>query len=368
MVTCCLLEIISSQDQFNYVLVSFYLGFVQAVRLMPDQNCIKKSERYNGRNKAFQDGTLLVKRMISRKPSNLYLKGSSETSRKITPFNFKTYELHKPSHIKDLDISFMEWLIGFTEGDGSFIVSKGKVSFDITQSLDDIQVLHKIKDKQGFGNILTRPEPLRNVGFFYVTGKENFIRLAHIFNGNLCSIYKRDQFAKWQEVLNAQYQVNIGLMPSTMEPSLQTSWLSGFIDAEGSLEFRLRDCRTSKQGKAPMITQTIGQKHKEIQSRIRSLFVRGDKNIRHDPSWNGYQLHLSSFRTLDSPINLANNYLSQHNLKTEKIRRYYKWRDFQKLINERKHLTKEGLLIQAKQSKVKGLKIQSKYEPRESTS
>ena len=42
--------------------------------------------------------------------------------------------------------SFLEWLIGFTEGDGSFVLnSRGTPVFVITQSTSDIQILHYIQ-------------------------------------------------------------------------------------------------------------------------------------------------------------------------------------------------------------------------------
>ncbi len=84
-----------------------------------------------------------------------------------------------------MNSQFLEWFVGFTEGDGSFIVSKNKVYFDITQSLSDIQVLYYIKKELGFGKVLIREEEHRNVGVFYVSSKENFTNLIHIFNGNL---------------------------------------------------------------------------------------------------------------------------------------------------------------------------------------
>lgn len=37
-----------------------------------------------------------------------------------------------------------------------------------------------------------RKEESRNVGVFYVSSKENFTRLIHIFNGNLCTYYKKN--------------------------------------------------------------------------------------------------------------------------------------------------------------------------------
>jgi hypothetical protein len=73
-------------------------------------------------------------------------------------------------------------------------VSKNKVYFDITQSLSDIQVLYYIKKQLGFGKVLIRKEEDRNVGVFYVSSAENFTRLIHIFNGNICTNYKKEQF------------------------------------------------------------------------------------------------------------------------------------------------------------------------------
>jgi len=84
--------------------------------------------------------------------------------------------------------------VGFTEGDGSFIISKNKVYFDITQNLNDIGVLYYIKNQLGFGKILMKSESHRNVGVFYVSSKENFSRLTAIFNGNLSSSYKKESF------------------------------------------------------------------------------------------------------------------------------------------------------------------------------
>ena len=68
-------------------------------------------------------------------------------------------------------VAFLEWFIGFTEGDGSFIVSKDKVYFEITQSMVDLDIFYHIKDQLGFGKVLIRDEPERHVGVFYVSGK-----------------------------------------------------------------------------------------------------------------------------------------------------------------------------------------------------
>ena len=60
------------------------------------------------------------------------IKGSSETIRETT-FDFSKYKEKSVTHKKNIDPSFLEWFIGFFEGDGSFIVSKSPLFFIISQ-------------------------------------------------------------------------------------------------------------------------------------------------------------------------------------------------------------------------------------------
>jgi len=50
-----------------------------------------------------------------------------------------------PQHIKSYDPKFINWFVGFTEGDGSFVVDNNtnRISFIITQK--DPKVLYYIK-------------------------------------------------------------------------------------------------------------------------------------------------------------------------------------------------------------------------------
>jgi len=46
-------------------------------------------------------------------------------------------------------------VIGFVEGDGSFIVAKrGNIFFVITQDSRDVQVLNMVQDVLGFGKVI----------------------------------------------------------------------------------------------------------------------------------------------------------------------------------------------------------------------
>ena len=117
-------------------------------------------------------------------PSNL---GSSETTREAPlyqAFSFDYYfEHYKPQHIKSKNSTFLEWFIGFSEGDGSFIVSKQRCYFIINQK--DIKLLYNIRTSLGFGQVITYSQNNRTYGRYVVQDQKNCKRLTHIFNGNL---------------------------------------------------------------------------------------------------------------------------------------------------------------------------------------
>lgn len=87
----------------------------------------------------------------------IYSKISTETVN--NPFNFTDFylEYNKKYSTNNMpSTSFLQWFIGFTEGDGSFIVSSsGNLMFVITQSTTDIQVLNYIQQQLGFGRVIS---------------------------------------------------------------------------------------------------------------------------------------------------------------------------------------------------------------------
>ena len=279
---------------------------------------------------------------VNQQETLIQNKGSSETTRDIT-YNFEKYSYLIPQHKKKMNSQFLEWFLGFTEGDGSFIVSKNKVYFDITQSLSDIQVLYYIKKELGFGKVLIREEEHRNVGVFYVSSKENFSNLIHIFNGNLSIHYKKEQFKVWLDTYNKQYSMNITFKDQLVKPSLYRGWISGFVDAEGSFYGRVKSCSTSKLRKAPHLTFQVSQKEFDIIKALRDIFLNTDtldlKNIRYDKSWEGWTFHCSSF----TKLKVIRNYFSRYELKTKKSLSYTKWCKIHDMILNKEHLTLEGL-------------------------
>jgi hypothetical protein len=67
---------------------------------------------------------------------------------------------------------------------------------------------------------------------------------------------------------------------------LNTAWLTGFIDAEGSFSARIRPCKISRLGKAPHLSLTISQKDDSILKEIRKMILGSNStsNISYDKS------------------------------------------------------------------------------------
>lgn len=142
------------------------------------------------------------------------------------------------------------------------------------------------------------------------------------------------------DVFNAQYNVNTKFNPRVVKPSLSSSWLSGFIDAEGSFQARVKACRTSRLRKSPHLTLSISQKELNILTSIRELFLgETNKNLRYDKSWGGWELHISSIKKLKEVI----IYLNAHPLKTKKLIAFQRWCEIYQLIKDKEHLTESGL-------------------------
>ena len=88
----------------------------------------------------------------------LFNKAISDTFLKI--FNqvglSKSGHLVQRSHAKNIDNKFLQWFIGFTDSEGTFLIqtknnSEVNFSFKITLHIDDSAVLYLIKEKLGIG-------------------------------------------------------------------------------------------------------------------------------------------------------------------------------------------------------------------------
>ena len=203
--------------------------------------------------------------------------GSSETLRETTPItegeqhDFTDYK--GPRQKKNVPRQFLEWFIGFSEGDGSFITTtNNRALFMINQK--DVRVLYKIRQGLGFGTVSKYHTHFR----YIVADRDGVERLLAIFNGNLLLKKSNARFVQWLNRRNqwfppGQHRAYKG--PCSVHPCL-SSWCSGFIDAEGCFYAqRISDSRYSL-GYRVRIRFTLDQRgERETLERIRDAFSGG---------------------------------------------------------------------------------------------
>lgn len=152
--------------------------------------------------------------------------------------------------------------IGFTEGDGSFIVNKrGDLAFVITQSTSDIRTLEFIKETLGFGKVISQSATTSRFICNTLRYKLEIELIISLFNGNLVFPSRQKSLKIFIDGFNiwcskGRIKLNkIDFIPSAILPDLTNSWLAGFTDAEGcftvsilsnSVAFRFRFILTQK--------------------------------------------------------------------------------------------------------------------------
>ena len=148
---------------------------------------------------------------------------------------------------------FLEWLIGFTEGDGSFTIPKrGNLQFIVTQNSSDVQILYFILKNLGFGKVIQQSKS-NNTHRFIIQNLKDILLICLIFNGNMVLFTRNSKFLMFLNAYNAiALRKNLETLTpiiDTVLPTLNDHWLAGFTDAEGcfslsllsnSLGYRLR--------------------------------------------------------------------------------------------------------------------------------
>ena len=149
---------------------------------------------------------------------------------------YEKYNTHLPNN-KTPSENFLTWLVGFTEGEGSFIVNnRGDLVFFITQATTDKQVLKFIQEILGFGKIILQS----SITSRYVTqNKKEIDIIISLFNGNIVLPKRQETFDLFVKGFNKWVtQGRVLLEPvefnnRSVLPTLNDPWFAGFTDGEG---------------------------------------------------------------------------------------------------------------------------------------
>lgn len=95
--------------------------------------------------------------------------------------NPKNLPIHIKKNMPNVTIEFIQWLAGFTDAEGSFIIYSNKnwttvsLRFNIELHVDDIEILYKIAQTLGVGRVMKNSK--RNSAIFYVVNLNDIIKV-----------------------------------------------------------------------------------------------------------------------------------------------------------------------------------------------
>ena len=185
--------------------------------------------------------------------------GSSETPREASPPHaFQAYLPFIPDHRRlYFDPQFLEWFVGFLEGDGSFLTFEcepkephpksnhpASFTFRVALTQDDEALLKRVRTELGFGRVTYGTA---NDGEKYpqlrFDSRENVIAFIHLCAGNLRLQKVQDRFLPWAQKACTQFTIPMPQNPAGLAArplSGESAWLSGFFQADGSFAAHYR--------------------------------------------------------------------------------------------------------------------------------
>ena len=177
---------------------------------------------------------------------------------------------------------FLEWFIGFSEGEGSFILAKrGDLSFAIIQSSSDLNVLNYIKTNLGFGSIFIQSIKQKTHRFIIQDLKCLYL-ICLLFNGNMVFPTRNARFLIFisflnERLLKSKFNLNL-IVPiiTCILPSLNDAWLSGISDGEGCFTVSLLS--NSPAFRIRYILTLKGEQNKYVLEKLIHLFGKNDNN------------------------------------------------------------------------------------------
>lgn len=241
------------------------------------------------------------------------------------------FSLFIKEHNNNIQISFLEWFVGFTEGDGCFVVnSRGNPVFVITQHSKDIFILNTIKHVLGFGNVIRQGI---NTYRFVVNKKKDIYKLILLFNGNLILPSKKEKFYIWIQQYNNFCNKQVEFISNKVSPKIDNYWLSGFTDAEGCFTCSLLGNSISYRYRYVLAQK--GSENKKILEEIQ-LFFGGKVSAMHFKDM--YQLTVNGCNNAKKVI----EYFDKYSLRTKKKKSYEIWKSVYDDLKAKKHFNKES--------------------------
>lgn len=189
-------------------------------------------------------------------------------------FDFENYFTHGiPEHKCGLtDAHFLEWLIGFFEADGCFLMwsNKNKQNrFRIVITQKDAQLLHKLRTVIGFGSVSEYSQKGETYWRYNISDFKNLQRWIWLVNGNLITENQQHRFRNWLLEFNQTKNTTFDFINRKPAVSLETAWLSGFLEGDGGFSINSNKIIITEN-----LTDDCGFGESKITEQCKSLNVR----------------------------------------------------------------------------------------------
>lgn len=265
--------------------------------------------------------------MIGQSAGNqfIYMLESSETICNKFMLKKKISE-HVPTHFKPLnDDQFGHYLAGLIDGDGHF---SSELQLVICFNSKDKFLAYYLKKIIGFGNVYEIKG--KNAVNYVISKKDGIIKILNLINGKLRNKDKLDQINKYFKT-NVKYSDFFIDFKRNDTNDLDNHWLAGFSDADASFQIK----KPSNRNEVKLNFQ-VDQKYDYLLNLIKNLF---GGNLGYRLSQDTYYYGSTSFKSAKNVI----KYFDQYHLQSSKYKNYLIWRKAYIIIQDKKHLTDEGL-------------------------
>lgn len=243
------------------------------------------------------------------------------------------------------------YLAGLFEGDGHIWIQKSNEKkkhnprFCITFSMKNEPLAKKLLEIIGSGFI--RYKPQNNACVLTVSPVIGLKKVVFLINGEL-KTPKIHQLYKLIDWLNVNHRGNIPKLPLNNKDLCKNSWLSGFIDSDGSFSVQYTKVeKGAKKNKIScrlrieqrMLDPVTGDTYSKVLTHITKFFNCTLLTKKQKSTGNSYYTLAASSRT---SLDIIINYLEKYPLFSSKHLDYLDWREIALLILDNNHYTDKG--------------------------
>lgn len=309
----------SAGNYINMILLLSYTYFIYIIN-----NYIGSSETIRNDNSMINNNNNNF--AFSKVNENLYILNELKLNENVKPISE-----HIPKHIKLLnDEQLGHYLAGLIDGDGHFSkIPQLVICFDIK----DYSLAYYIKGSIGYGSVksINNKKAIKLV----ISSKDGILRVVNLINNKIRTINKYHQIIDNIPYAKDNFNIN-------SSNDFNNHWLAGFTDANGYFLINIINNNynnyNNKFKNKPEIrlNYKINQKTNNILLYIKN-YLGGDIGYRKNKD--NYNYGTNNFGTAKKVI----KYFDKYHLLSYKYLDYIRWRKVYILIQNKLHLTNEGI-------------------------